>query len=211
MGRGVSDSYIRTDSNIISRSPLKTKTGKPASGGPSLANVDAIFFLGHREVELDDERKADLLSFVKDEGKGFVATIPRPRHFWDSRNLARCLEHATTVTRGAPPPARSSTRDPAFPATRHLRRRTVRLHRQFYQAKGLLTREAPRAGKCGCLERVPPNDEVHRTNHVFFPLVWAKNYRERTGVLLCARPRVLRIVTRDVGPSYSRQSSGQWG
>ena len=58
-------SYIRTDSNIISKSPLKT-TGEPASGGPSLANVDAIFFLGHREVELDDKQKADLLSFVKD-------------------------------------------------------------------------------------------------------------------------------------------------
>ena len=61
---GVYDSYIRTDSNIISKSPLKT-TGEPASGGPSLGNVDAIFFLGHREVELDDKQKADLLSFVR--------------------------------------------------------------------------------------------------------------------------------------------------
>ena len=69
---GLYDTYIRTDSNIISNHPLMTD-GKPASGGPSLSNADAIFFLGHREVELNGQQKADLLSFVKDEGKGFVA------------------------------------------------------------------------------------------------------------------------------------------
>ena len=69
---GAYDTYIRTDSNIISKQPLMTD-GKPASGGPSLSNVDAIFFLGHREVELNAQQKADLISFVKDDGKGFVA------------------------------------------------------------------------------------------------------------------------------------------
>src|SRR5262249_51527804 len=43
---GVYDTYIRTDSSVISKHPTMTD-GKPASGGPSLANVDAIFFLGH--------------------------------------------------------------------------------------------------------------------------------------------------------------------
>jgi uncharacterized protein len=69
---GTFDSYIRTDSNIISRRPKMT-TGEPASGGPSLCNVDAIFFLGHREIELDAAGRADLLWFVHDAGKGFVA------------------------------------------------------------------------------------------------------------------------------------------
>src|SRR5580693_595790 len=49
---GLYDTYIRTDSNIISKHPLTTD-GKPASGGPNLNSVDAIFFLGHREVRLD--------------------------------------------------------------------------------------------------------------------------------------------------------------
>src|SRR5262245_12673317 len=69
---GAYDTFIRTDSNIIFKSPLMTN-GQPASGGPSLANVDAIFFLGHREVELSPEQRTDLLSFVRDDGKGFVA------------------------------------------------------------------------------------------------------------------------------------------
>src|SRR5438270_13536540 len=61
---GAYETYIRTDSNIISKHPTMTD-GKPASGGPSLATVDAIFFLGHRDVPLDAQQKADLLSFVR--------------------------------------------------------------------------------------------------------------------------------------------------
>jgi hypothetical protein len=69
---GLYETYIRTDSNIISRHPKMT-TGEPASGGPSLCTVDAIFFLGHREIDLDAQGKADLLWFVHDAGRGFVA------------------------------------------------------------------------------------------------------------------------------------------
>ncbi len=69
---GMWDTFIRTESNTISYHPLMTD-GKPASGGPSLAMADAIFFMGHREIQLDDQQKADLLKFVHDDGKGFVA------------------------------------------------------------------------------------------------------------------------------------------
>ena len=68
---GMWDTFIRTDSNIIAAAPKKTD-GSPASGGPSLSNVDAIFFMGHREVPLDESQKAELLQFVSD-GHGFVA------------------------------------------------------------------------------------------------------------------------------------------
>src|SRR5206468_1106804 len=61
---GVYDTYIRTDSAIISKTPLMT-TGQSASGGPSLANVDTIFFLGHREIDLTAQQKSELLSFVR--------------------------------------------------------------------------------------------------------------------------------------------------
>jgi len=68
---GMWDTFIRTDSNIISKNPKKTD-GTPASGGPSLSNVDAIFFAGHREVALEASQKEELLQFVRD-GHGFVA------------------------------------------------------------------------------------------------------------------------------------------
>jgi len=65
------DTFIRTDSNIISATPKKTD-GSAASGGPNLSNVDAIFFMGHREVPLEPSQREELLKFVRD-GKGFVA------------------------------------------------------------------------------------------------------------------------------------------
>ncbi len=79
---GLWDTWIRTDSNIISTHPKMT-TGQPASGGPSLCNVDAIFFLGHREIDLDAQGKADLLWFIHDAGKGFVAAHTGTTAFLD--------------------------------------------------------------------------------------------------------------------------------
>src|SRR6188474_2340745 len=64
------DTFIRTDSNIISKTPKKTD-GSAASGGPNLGNVDAIFFMGHRDVPIDAAQREELLTFVR-EGKGFV-------------------------------------------------------------------------------------------------------------------------------------------
>jgi hypothetical protein len=56
---GLWDTYIRTDSNIISR-PQEDRWRRPAAVG--LSNVDAIFYMGHREVPLDDSQKADCCS-----------------------------------------------------------------------------------------------------------------------------------------------------
>ncbi len=68
---GTYDLYIRTDSNIISFNPKKTD-GTPASGGPSLNNVDAILFAGHRNVPLDEAGQKDLIEAIRDKGIGFV-------------------------------------------------------------------------------------------------------------------------------------------
>src|SRR3982751_3775043 len=70
---GLYDTFIRTDSNIASKNPKRT-TGEAASGGPNLQMADAVFFLGHRDVPIDDEQKKDLAAFVHDDGKGFVAS-----------------------------------------------------------------------------------------------------------------------------------------
>src|ERR1041385_5147845 len=53
---GMWGTFIRTDSNIISKAPKKSD-GSPASGGPNLGNIDAIFYMGHRDVPLDAGQK----------------------------------------------------------------------------------------------------------------------------------------------------------
>jgi hypothetical protein len=76
---GLYDTIIRTDSQSITKSPILFKTGTGiATGAEFLARnldyFDAIFFFGVREIDLDPQQRIDLLKFVHDDGKGFVAT-----------------------------------------------------------------------------------------------------------------------------------------
>jgi hypothetical protein len=169
---GLYDTYIRTDSNIISKHPKMT-TGEAASGGPSLASVDAIFFLGHREVELDAAQKADLLSFVHDDGKGFVAAHTATTAFLSWPEFGDLIggrfdNHPWGVVH-----APVINEDPAFPATRHFPA-TFDLTDEFYQTKDF-SREKAHVILRLDTSKLPSNPNVHRTDGDF-PLAWAKMY-----------------------------------
>jgi type 1 glutamine amidotransferase len=169
---GLYDTYIRTDSNIISKNPLMTD-GKPASGGPTLANVDAIFFLGHREIQLDEKQKADLLSFVKDDGKGFVAGHTGSTAFesWPEFGEmlgARYDGHPWNTVYGS-----VINEDPAFPATKHFPA-LFNFTEEFYQAKAY-SREKMRVLLRLDVSKLPPNPELHSADGDF-PVAWAKMY-----------------------------------
>jgi uncharacterized protein len=79
MGRrsGEYITYIRTDMQLITKDKIYG-TGKYAATGTRAVNArnldyfDAIFFYGLGEGDLSVKQKSDLLSFVHDDGKGFV-------------------------------------------------------------------------------------------------------------------------------------------
>lgn len=76
---GAYDTIIRTDSQSITKKEILFKTGTGIATGEqflarNLNYFDAIFFFGVREIDLTKEQREDLLSFVRDDGKGFVAT-----------------------------------------------------------------------------------------------------------------------------------------
>ncbi len=170
---GAYDSFIRTDSNIISKTPQMT-TGQPASGGPSLATVDAIFFLGHRDVPIDDKQKADLLSFVKDDGKGFVAAHTATTAFLDWPEFGELIGGRYD---GHPWGSAAGTivnEDPAFSATKHFGAAPFPFTDEFYQAKDY-SRDKIHVLLRLDVSKMPPNQDVHRTDGDF-PLVWAKSY-----------------------------------
>ncbi len=164
---GLWDTDIRTDSNIISTSPKKTD-GTPASGGPNLNNVDAIFFEGHREVPIDAEQKAELLQFVR-EGHGFVAAHVALTAFasWpEFGDLigARFDGHPMTG------PGVVINEDPSFPATKHFPS-AFPFDDEFYQPSEF-SRD-----KIDVLLRLdvkPGNPRVHPDGD--YPLAWAKMY-----------------------------------
>ncbi|SRR5579871_718970 len=169
---GAYDTYIRTDSAIISKHPVMT-TGQPASGGPNLNNVDAIFFLGHREIALDDQQKADLLSFVKEDGKGFVAAHTATTAFMSWPEFGELLggrfdNHPYGVVEGS-----VVNEAPDFPATKHFPL-VFNFTDEFYQAKDF-SREKARVLLRLDTSKLPANPQMHRTDGDF-PLVWAKMY-----------------------------------
>ena len=169
---GVYDTYIRTDSAIISKHPKMTN-GQPASGGPNLNNVDAIFFLGHREIELDAEQRADLLSFVKEDGKGFVGGHTATTAFLSWPEFGELLGGRFDNHPWGSVHASVINEDPSFPATRHLPP-VFDLTDEFYQAKDF-TRENTHVVLRLDTSKLPANPNFHRTDGDF-PLAWAKMY-----------------------------------
>ena len=156
---------IRTS---LPRQPKKTN-GEPASGGPTLDMADAIFFLGHRDVPIDEAQKKELPAFVRDDGKGFVAAHTALTAFDRGRNSVSCSAAATTAIPGiAPGTVINEGAD--FPATKHFPP-TFAINDEFYQAKAF----SPNARVLLRLDvsKMPPHAELRNQG---FPLAWAKTY-----------------------------------
>jgi type 1 glutamine amidotransferase len=166
---GLWDTQIRTDSNIIARAPKKTD-GTPASGGPSLANVDAIFFMGHREVPLEPEQREALLQFVRD-GHGFVAAHVALTAFESWPEFLELIggrfdQHPIVG------PGTVVNENPDFPATRHFPS-AFAFNDEFYQPKELSRDKVDVLLRLD-LANVPANPALHLKGD--YPLAWAKTY-----------------------------------
>lgn len=169
---GAYDTFIRTDSNIVANEPRRT-TGEPASGGPNLRMADAIFFLGHRDVPIDEQQKNELLAFVRDQGKGFVAAHTAMTAFdsWPAFGDllgGRYDGHPWNTAAGS---VVNEATD--FPATRHFPA-TFALTDEFYQPKEF-SRDKARVLLRLDVSKMAPNPDVH-VKDGDMPLVWAKTY-----------------------------------
>lgn len=166
---GMWDTYIRTDSHIISKTPKKTD-GSAASGGPNLNNVDAIFFMGHREVALDAAQKEELLAWVR-EGHGFVAAHVALTAFDSWPEFGEMLGGGFD---GHPinGPGTIVNESPDFPATKHFPP-SCAFTDEFYQPKNL-SREKVDVLLRLDLSNVPASPNLKLSGD--YPLAWAKMY-----------------------------------
>jgi uncharacterized protein len=168
---GVYDTFIRTDSHIAAMDPKKT-TGEPASGGPNLRMADAIFFLGHRDVPIDEQQKNDLLKFVRDDGKGLVAAHIALTAFDSWPAFGELLGgkydgHPWGNTDGT-----LINEAPDFPATKHFPA-SFAFHDEFYQPKEF-SREKARVLLRLDVSKLPANANYRLKGDM--PIAWAKNY-----------------------------------
>jgi type 1 glutamine amidotransferase len=115
---GVWDTEIYTDPEVI----RKPAGGKPGGGFTplNLYNFDALVFASATgETPLDDQQKKDLLSFVHDDGKGFVGIHAAldSNYQWPEYGemIGGWFDGHPWGTFDAP----LIVEDPAFPAMRH--------------------------------------------------------------------------------------------
>jgi len=113
---GAYDTYIRTDSQWITKQPVPL----PARNARNLNDFDAVFLFISGEGTWNDQQKKDFVSFVKDDGKGVVAAHTGIAAFYDWPEFGEMMggyfdNHPWGVFDG-----RVIVEAPDFPATRHL-------------------------------------------------------------------------------------------
>ncbi len=176
---GLYDTIIRTDSQSITKSPILFKQGTGiASGEQFLARnlnyFDAIFFFGVREADLTPEQRADLLSFVRDDGKGFVATHAGATGFFSWPEFGEMLggrfdEHPWGVSE-----ATVVVEDATSPMSRHLPK-SFAVTDEHYQLKDFSRSKLHVLARLDASKLDLKAPLVHRTD-ADFPVAWTKTY-----------------------------------
>ena len=166
---GAYDTFIRTDSQLISKQTIPA----PARNTRNLNYFDAIFFMGTGD-NLNEQQKKDLMWFIKDEGKGFIGAHTGDDAFFDWPEFGEMIggyfdNHPWGVF-----DAPVIVEDPGFPAMKIFPPR-FNIKDEIYQHKNFSR------GKVHVLARLDASKldftkpEIHRTDKDF-PVAWAKMY-----------------------------------
>ena len=176
---GLWETTIRTDSQPITKQPIQFKTGTGIATGEqflarNLTFYDAIFFFGVREIDLDAQQRADLLSFVRDDGKGFVATHAAATAFFSWPEFGEMLggrfdEHPWGIT-----DATVVVEDRTSPMSRHLPA-AFAVNDEHYQLKGFSRQSVHVLARLDPTQLDLKAPLVHRTD-ADFPVAWTKSY-----------------------------------
>jgi type 1 glutamine amidotransferase len=139
-----------------------------------LNDFDAIFFFGMREIDLSPEQRADLLSFIKDDGKGFVAAHSAATAFFSWPEFGEMLggrfdEHPWEIADGT-----VVVDDLQFPAMRHFPNTSV-FRDELYQIKDFSRDRIRVLAHLDSSKLDLTKPLVHRTDGDF-PAAWAHAY-----------------------------------
>ena len=167
---GLWDTMLRTDTELLTKKEFKGNNAK------NLNYFDLIVFASTTsELDMDDSQKADMLSFIHDDGKGFVGIHAAldTNYKWPEYGemIGGWFDQHPWMTFQAP----IVNEDPDFPATRHFPKAFVK-YDEIYQPK------AWSRDKVNVLLSLDPsklnyenNPRIHRMDHDF-PVAWSKMY-----------------------------------
>jgi uncharacterized protein len=167
---GLWDTMLRTDTELLTKKDPKKNNIK------NLDYFDVIVFASTTgELDLDDSQKADILSFVKEDGKGFVGihAAMDTNYKWPEYGemIGGYFDQHPWMTFNAP----IVNESPDFPAVRHFPHEFVK-YDEIYQpmqwsrdkVNVLLSLDASRLDYAN-------NPRIHRQDHDF-AVAWSKMY-----------------------------------
>ncbi len=167
---GLWDTEMRTDTELLTKKEL-------GRNSKNLNYFDAIVFASTTgELDMDDSQKADMMSFIKEDGKGFVGIHAAldTNYKWPEYGemIGGWFDEHPWTTFNAP----IINEDPDFPAVRHFPKAFVK-YDEIYQPKEwsrdkvnvLLSLDASK------LNYAAGGDRVHRADHDF-AVAWDKMY-----------------------------------
>jgi type 1 glutamine amidotransferase len=171
MGResGLWDTTMRTDTKLLTKKELPRYA-------KNLNYFDVLVFASTSgELDMDASQKQDMMSFIKDDGKGFVGIHAAldTNHTWPEYGemLGGWFDEHPWMTFEAP----IINEDPNFPAVRHFPAAFVK-YEEIYQPK------AWSRDRVNVLLSLDPaklnydnNPKIHRADHDF-PVAWSKMY-----------------------------------
>jgi type 1 glutamine amidotransferase len=164
---GLWTTVIRTDTEILTKKKLEYNA-------KNLNDFDAVLFYTGGELEMNPEQKAALLSFVRDDGKGFIgvhsATITFTSWAEYGDMIGGYFDEHPWGTFDAP----LVVEDPAFPGMQQWPKSFV-LKDEIYQVKEFSRDKVRVLMRLDASKLDLQNPRVHRRDHDF-AVAWAKNY-----------------------------------
>ena len=161
------DTYFRTDCTAVTRKTLKW-------GAKNLDAFDAVAFFTDGELDMDDSQKADLLSFVRDEGKGFIGIHSAAITFLGWPEYGRMLGGYFDGHPWGEFDAPLIVEDPGFPGMANLPQSFV-LKDEIYQIKDF-SRASVRVLLRLDAGRVDLTRKGVRRKDNDFAVIWARDY-----------------------------------
>ena len=163
------DATLRTDTELLTKTDVKERNRK------SLNYFDAVVFASTTgELDMTDDQKRDLISFVKDDGKGFVGIHAAldTNYKWPEYGemIGGWFDQHPWFTFNAP----IIVEDPNFPAVRHFPKAFVKRD-EIYQAKSWSRDKVNVLLRLDASKLNLDNPRVHRQDKDF-AVAWSKMY-----------------------------------
>jgi uncharacterized protein len=164
---GLWETTLRTDTEVLTKKKLEYNA-------KNLNDFDAVLFYTGGDLEMDGQQKVDFISFIHDDGKGFIGVHSAAITFVDWPEYGDMIggyydEHPW-LTFNAP----IIVEDPSFPGMQQWPRSFV-LRDEIYQMRNYSRSKVRVLMRLDVSKLDMKNKNVHRTDGDF-AVTWAKMY-----------------------------------